>query len=94
MARINADGSKLIECGEDIIFLCSKYDETIEHLFSKLSKIPSYAWSGNSANEYVQKIMKDRTTYLNFGNNLRIYGKVIKNTGKNINYIIEKWDGK
>lgn len=94
MANISADGNKLIECGEEIISLSNKYNDLIGDLFTKMSKITSLAWSGNSANEYLLKIMKDKSTYITFGNELKTYGNVIKNTGNNINYIIKKWNGK
>lgn len=94
MAKITADGNKLIECGEEIVSLSNKYNELIEDLFIKLSKIPSTAWSGDSANGYVSRIMRDKTTYITFGNGLKTYGNVIKNTGNNINYIIKKWNDK
>ncbi len=92
MAKINADGNKLIECGEEIILLCDKYNNLIEDLFLKISKIPSLAWSGESANAFVSKALLEKNTYISFGNYLKIYGKVIKNTGNNINYIVGKWD--
>lgn len=91
MAKIKADGNKLIECGEEIIRLCDKYNNLINDLFLKLQKIPRTAWSGESANAYVSRVMMDRTSYLSFGNNLKLYGSVIKNTGVNVNYIIKKW---
>ena len=94
MTRINADGNKLIECGEEIISLCNKYNNLIEDLFSKIAKIPSTAWSGNSANIYVAKALQDKKKYISFGNDLKLYGNVVKNTGKNVNYIIEKWNDK
>ncbi len=94
MAKIKADGNKLIECGEEIVSLCNKYNNLIEDLFAKISKIPSTAWSGNSANIYVSKALQDKKRYISFGNDLKLYGKVIKNTGSNINYIIGKWNDK
>lgn len=94
MANITADGNKLVECGEEIISLCNKYNSLINDLFIKLSKIPTTAWSGDSASDYVLRIMRDKSTYTNFGNNLKTYGNVIKNTGNNINYIIKKWNDK
>lgn len=92
MAKINADGNKLIECGEEIILLCDKYNNLIEDLFFKISKVPSLAWSGESANIFVSRALREKNAYISFGNYLKIYGKVIKNTGNNINYIIGKWD--
>lgn len=94
MAKINADGNKLIECGEDIISLCDKYNNLIEDLFAKISKIPSAVWSGESAKTYVLNVLRQKNTYVSFGNDLKLYGKVIKNTGNNINYIVEKWNDK
>ena len=94
MAKITADGNKLIECGEEIISLSNKYNTLIEDLFSKLSKMTTLAWSGDSANGYLSRIMMDKSTYITFGNALKTYGNVIKNTGNNTNYIIKKWNDK
>lgn len=94
MAKIMADGNKLIECGNEIISLCDKYIDLIESLFNKMQKIPSTAWTGNSANSYALRLMSDKSIYINFGNSLKSYGSVIKSTGNNINYIIKKWSDK
>ena len=90
MAIITADGDKLIECGEDIIKLCDEYNMLISDLFEKLYKINNY-WSGSSADSYKQRILLDKSQYLLFGNHLKNYGKVLSNTGKNINYVVKKW---
>lgn len=94
MANIVADGNKLIECGEDIVTLCDKYNSLIDELFVKISKMLVTSWSGESANSYVARAMEDKKRYIAFGNDLKLYGQVVKNTGKNINYIIEKWKDK
>lgn len=90
MATITADGNKLIECGEDIVRLCDEYNMLITELFEKLSKINNY-WTGSAADSYKQRIMVDRPKYISFGNQLKNYGKVLANTGKNVNYIVKKW---
>lgn len=94
MAKMRADGNKLIACGEDIISLCDKYNVLINDLFTKLSKISSTGWTGDSANQYISRILQEKSIYTNFGNYLKNYGKVIKNTGDNVNYIIKKWNDK
>ncbi len=90
MANITADGNRLIECGEDIVKLCDEYNMLITELFEKLYKINNY-WSGAAASNYKQRIMADRSQYILIGNHLKNYGKVLANTGKNINYVVKKW---
>ena len=94
MARIKADGQKLVNCGEDIIALCDKYDELIDGLYAKLKKLPDTCWSGDSAKKYVSIISKDKALMVAFGKDLKQYGKAIRNAGNNVDYIIEKWDNK
>lgn len=94
MAKIKADGNKLIECGDEIISLCDRYNSLVENLFFKISRIPNNAWTGDSANIFVAKALQDKKNYIIFGNYLKQYGNVIKNTGNNINYIIGKWNDK
>ena len=92
MLELNADGNKLVECGEEIISLCDKYNLLVEELFSKLQNIPNTCWTGDSANTYSRKAMIDKMDYLNIGKALKSYGTILKNTGKNINNTIQKWN--
>ena len=94
MAKINADGNKLIECGEEIENLVNKYNKIIENLFIKIEKIPMTCWSGESSDTYVANLLKEKYKYIDFGKQLKLYGKAVKNSGNNINYIIKKWDDK
>ncbi len=94
MAEIRADGDKLISCGESIVSLCDEYTSCINTLFDSLSKINVTAWSGSSADSYVAKLPADKKKFTDFGDYLKMYGKVIKNTGDNVNRIIAKWDDK
>lgn len=91
MAKINTDANKLVECGEDIISLCEKYNQQIELLFSKLEKIPQTCWTGDSANLYVSQVKRDKSQFIDFGNKIAAYGNVLKSAGNNINTTIEKW---
>lgn len=94
MAEIKANGDKMITCGDNIVALCDEYLEQVNNLFDSLSKINQVAWFGEGANVYASKIRADRSTYVNFGDYLKMYGKVIKNTGLNVNNIITKWEDK
>lgn len=93
MANIKANGNQLISCGESIVNLTDQYIEQINELFDSLSKINQTGWSGNSATTYISKLAVDKKTFITFGKQLKLYGQVVKNTGTNVNRIIEKWDG-
>ena len=94
MAEIKANGNEIITCGETIVSLCDEYLTQVNTLFDSLSKINQVAWFGGGADVYASKIRADRSTYTNFGDYLKMYGKVIKNTGVNVNNIISKWEDK
>lgn len=94
MAEIKANGDELISCGENMIVLSDNYLKQIDTLFNSLSKLNSTAWSGESADNYVAKVMTEKRKFIEFGNYLMMYAKVIKNTGDNVNRIIAKWDDK
>lgn len=94
MANIKANGTEIINCGDEIIRLINSYKSEINRLFEVLSKINVTAWSGSSANNYVSKLYANKLLFTSFADNLEIYGKVIKNTGENVNRIIEKWEAK
>lgn len=92
MAKIVADGDKLISCGEDIMALAKQYNDLVNELFTKISKIRTTAWSGSSADLYISKVMNDRTELKLIGSSINTYGKAIRNTGVSINNIIRKWN--
>ena len=94
MAEIKANGDGLINCGESMIALCDDYLTQINNLFDSLSKLNKTGWSGRAADGYVSKLVMDRKRFTEFGDYLKMYGKVIKNTGDNVNRIIAKWDDK
>ncbi len=94
MAEIKANGSEIVACGENIIALCDEYLKQVNTLFDNLEKINKTAWSGNSADLYSLKVKRDKDIYVNFGDYLKMYGQVIRNTGTNINTIIQKWEDK
>ncbi len=91
MAKLKANANKLVECGEEIVSLCDKYNEQIETLFNKLENVTNRCWTGRSANTYVQIVKKDKRTYTKFGNDLKDYGKLVRSTGRNVNTMIGKW---
>ena len=53
MARIKADGNKLIECGEEIISLCNKYNNLIEDWFEDTINKDSSIWLGSGVADQV-----------------------------------------
>ena len=85
MAEINADGDKIINCGDNILNLCDQYLAQINDLFDSLEKINKTAWSGDSANNYVRRLKMDRSSFVNFGDYLKMYGSVVRNVGVNVN---------
>lgn len=91
MAKLKANANKLVECGEEIVSLCDKYNEQIEILFDKLENITNRCWNGKSASIYVQMAKRDKCTYTKFGNDLKNYGVLVKSMGRNINTMVGKW---
>ena len=94
MAKVTVNANKLIECGEEIVNLSEEYNDLINNLFDKLSKIPQTCWTGESANQYVSIVSKDRNIYTGFGKGLITYGNAIKAAGNNLNYVAKKWSDK
>ena len=94
MAKIMADGYKLIDCGDEFVRLCEEYDNQIDKLFQKLNDIEKKVWSGKSAQEYVSRVRTQKLIYTSFGRDLKNYGKLIRTVGKNINNVITKWEGR
>ena len=84
MAEIKANGNEMIECGNSMIALCDDYIAQINILFDSLSKLNKGAWEGKSAQVYDAKLVVDKKKFVDFGDYLKMYGKVIKNTGDNI----------
>lgn len=94
MANFKADSDVLISCGDNIVAYCDEYLKLMNDLFDSLSKLNNVAWSGPSADLYVSKLRSERSSYISFGDYLKMYGKVIKNTGVNVNTIVSKWEDK
>lgn len=94
MANIKANGTAIIGCGEEVIRLTNSYKTEINKLFDLLSKLNNTAWFGPAADSYVRNLSSNKSQFVNFADNLEIYGKVIRNTGENINRIIDKWEAK
>ena len=92
MAEIKANGNEIIQCGNEMISLVDEYLSQINNLFSSLSKINQTGWSGSAADSFVFSLVMDKKRFIDFGDYLKMYGRVIKNTGDNINRIIAKWD--
>lgn len=92
MAQINANGTKLKECGKSICDLSKKYESLMNNLFSKLEKINTRAWSGISADDYVRSIKLEKNQYLTLAKNIYAYGSEIYNVGESINNVVERLD--
>lgn len=90
MAQIFANGTKLKECGSNICSLSKKYEGLIEGLFNRLEKLNTYAWSGQSANDYVRSIKLEKNQYLVLAKNIYAYGSELYNVGESINNTIER----
>ena len=92
MAEIKANDIDLINAGDTIISLVDEYISVINAFFDSYNNLNKVAWNGNSADIYVGKLLFDRQKFLSFGEHLKMYGKVIKNTGVNIERIVSKWE--
>lgn len=90
VAQIFANGTKLKECGSNICGLAKKYEGLINGLFNKLEKLNTYAWSGQSANDYVRSIKLEKKQYQELAKNIYAYGSELYNIGESINSTIER----
>lgn len=94
MAEIKADSNELLNCGDTIVALADEYLTTINNFFESYSKLNKTAWSGLGANNYVSKLPADKQKFEHFGEYMKMYGKVIKNIGVNVDRIVDKWEVK
>lgn len=94
MAEIKADSTDLISCGETITALADEYLTAINTFFNSYSKLNKTVWSGNSADSYVSKLPADKQKLDQFGEYIKMYGKVIRNIGVNVDRIVDKWEVK
>lgn len=94
MAEIKAYGTNIINCGDTIISLAEEYLITINTFFESYSKLNKTAWSGVSADNYVSKLTLDKKKFEQYGEYIKMYGKVIRNIGVNVDRIVDKWEVK
>lgn len=92
MAEIKADSVDLINCGDTIIALANEYASAINAFFDSYQNLNKTAWVGASADNYVSKLSIDRRNIVSFGEYLKMYGKVIRNIGVNVERIVDKWE--
>ncbi len=92
MATINADTSKMIDCGNDIIRKATQCGDVLNNVFNRLENIDKTAWSGVTAQRYAQQVHNQRGQYQSLVNALINYGKVIKNAGDRLENNIRKYD--
>lgn len=89
MAIIKADANKLIEAGEEIAKLTNEYNELIDELYDKLFMINKTCWSSQKADTYVTMLKNDKLKNKMISNCLVSYSNVLKNSGNQINSIID-----
>ncbi len=92
MATINADTSKMIECGNDIIRKATECGNILNDVFNRLENINKTAWSGVSADRYATQVHNQRNQYQILVNALINYGKVMRNAGDKLENNIRKYD--
>lgn len=93
MAEIKADSNELLSCGDTITALADDYIATMNAFFESYSKLNKTTWSGPSADLYVSKLTADKQKFIQFGEYIKMYGKVIRNIGVNVDHIVDKWEG-
>ncbi len=92
MATINADTSKMTDCGNDIIKKATECGEVLNNVFNRLENMNKTAWTGASANEYTAQVHYQRVQYQTLVNALINYGKIMKNAGDMLENEIRKYD--
>ncbi len=92
MATINANTSKMIDCGNDIISKATECGNLLNDIFNNLERINLTAWSGVTANKYAAQVHQQRVQYQVLVNALINYGRVMKNAGSRLENNVRKWD--
>lgn len=92
MATINANTTKMIDCGNDIIKKATECGVLLNDIFNRLENINKTAWNGVTANRYAAQVHQQRVQYQRLVTALVNYGKVMKNAGDRLENNIRKWD--
>lgn len=92
MATINANTTKMVDCGNDIIKKATECNELLNDIFNRLENINKTAWGGVTANKYASQVHLQRGQYQRLTNALVNYGRLIKNAGEKLENNIRKWD--
>ncbi len=92
MSNVNINTDQLLDKATNILELAQEYNMIIDKLFKELTSLDEEAWSGTAAKIYTQNALIDKTNYKVFGNNIKIYGKTLKQTAELYDNFIRKWD--
>lgn len=86
------DTSKIESIGNDIIKLSSDYQVEITRLFQRLNNVPTVTkeWVGQQANRYFDIVSFDKNDYIEFGNQIKRFGKEILNIADSFETQIKK----
>ncbi len=81
MALTYANTQEIEEIAKDLINLSNDYIAEINKLFTRLSEVPSTTkeWQGTQSIKYHNIIARDKTSFMNVGNQLKYIGEKLKN---------------
>lgn len=89
---IKIDTVKIEQAGENIKTLANEYDKIIEEIYKKIQELESSGtWVGENDNSSVKVftslVMKEKSTYSNYGTNINRLGQWLVDYSKNITTI-------
>lgn len=88
--KINTE--KIREISDDVIVQSNQFEILINKLFKRFSEVPynTKEWIGDKSELYFKTISLDKSEYINFANEIRNFGKVLKDNCNDIEETIEK----
>ena len=96
MVNTQVDTKRLKDTGHDIVALSMEYSEVINAIYDKINGYSQAdIWVGPSAENYIQLVSTEKTTYDAVGRIINSYGKTLIEHAENYEGYIEvgKYDG-
>jgi uncharacterized protein YukE len=74
-----AKTKEMIQIAKDIDALALEYKTLISEMYTKISDMPSFAWSGTRAREYIGYVMSDKEHLLSVADKIKSVSNTIIN---------------
>lgn len=79
MAITRCDTKQMQDIANDITSLANEYEQKITKMFNRLANVPydTKEWIGNQSEKYFKTILLDKTSFIELGENIKKYSKMI-----------------